>query len=209
MTDVDTLFDEITGDNQPTKLEETPVKEQETPESPPPGEEEQIMVPIAAVHDLRRKVVSLKQENESLRQYAPKEEEPDPYEDLEKYKQYVRNKVISEITQGQREQHQAFVEAARQKMFETHPDFQKMEKLFIVMAQDEPGLVNEMLASRDPAQFAYDKAVTYKKELLAAEREEEPPKQKSRLPNLATATAQRNNSQPIAKMPDVYELFDD
>lgn len=200
-------------------------------ESEPPSDKEQKLVPIAALLDERRKAQLLKEENEKLKSQFQQEEDetaPDPLDDPEGYKQYLKN-------QANRELYQERAEESRSRMLESHSDYEEMEKIFMFLASQDSALVTQMNKHPDPAKFAYDKASEYKaeqresiknefRESLKAEilaelkagaqppEESEADKRKRSavsVPNLTKATATDTNSTTIEKDEDLDDMFED
>lgn len=216
--DVENLFEgteeseEKTEETEDTKGEtETEDKTEETEESAPPAEEEKL-VPKAALHDERRRRQQAEEEAEKLRKLLPETDEaPDPYEDIDAYNDYMRCKWEKEQKVKQDEITRERLEKSRSKMLETATDYENMEKIFGLMVADDPTLADKMLASGDEAKFVYDTAKKYKEELLKPETKSEEKPEPSHIDgaNLATATAQKSNTDKVEKEESLDEMFDD
>jgi len=214
--DIDTLFEGETEEAEETEeVEEVEEAEEETKgeteESAPPADNEPKLVPLAVVHDERRKTQELKAEVERLKSQLPQDDDaPDPMEDLEGYNAYQRTKWEKEALQER-------IEKSRNKMLEEKPDYTDLENIFMVLSAQTPSLVEELNIHPDPARFAYEKGKAYldnQKEMLRAEilSEQSPEpeeKPKVRTPNLATATAQASNTTPIEEEEAMDEMFGD
>ena len=90
--------EEIKGETSEEEPETKAEKgsENEEQQSEPPSDKEHKSVPIAVVHDLRRK---LKEKNEIISGYESgkvDENAPDPAEDREAYEKYMRDKIRQE-----------------------------------------------------------------------------------------------------------------
>jgi hypothetical protein len=204
-----------------TNEEEAPAESEEKTETEPPSEEkEQKLVPIAALHDVRRKAQQLKEENDNLRGQLPKNDEaPDPYEDLEAYNAYNRAQWQREQQMEQTAKNTQRIETMRSKMLEQHDDFVEMENIFSIMLASDQSLMGKMLESGNEVEFAYNAAKGYKASLLGgvAEKTEtvEPSESELRnksateLPNLAKATAQASNTNQLEKESDIDDIFED
>lgn len=210
--------DETTGD------EETATPADEKPKS----------VPIAALHDERRKRKLAEDENESLRRQIPQGEdtaEPDRFDEPEAHDEWMRNKWQSKQDADSQAAFIASVEDSRSAALAAHDDFLEIEDVFYGLANRDESLKREMFDSKDPATFAYEKG----KEHLASQREKlrdeliaegytkadadevsdavitsetkETPKKK--VPSLATATAAASNSTQVEKEEDINDMFGD
>lgn len=235
---VDSLF-ENEADDAETKTEETPESESEdkvddaeastgeTEDKPEEGESkdtgpppEPTLVPIAALHDERRKAQQYKAENETLKKQIPKsDEEPDVLDDPEAWKDFQRTKIEKEHIVAQQAEFTERFETSRSVMLEKHDDYLKIEKEFYFLASQDEALALEMTKATDPALFAYEKGNEHRnaqKETLRAEvlteasnsTEKETPAA-VKVPSLATATDQGSNSTPVEKDEDLEDMFDD
>lgn len=223
--------DETKGDD--TSEDETTGDEEEG--SATPAEEEPKSVPIAALHDERRKRQLAEEEVETLRQQVPKGEEdaPDRFEDPDAYDDWLRAKWQREQDDKTRRDYVASVEESRSNMLSKHDDFVEIEQVFYVLANQDKELAQEMWDSNDPAAFAYEKG----KEHLAAQRDKlrdeliaegytkadaddisdaeitsetkTEPKSKPKVPSLAKATAAASNSVQVEKDEDIDDMFGD
>lgn len=145
---------DATGEAQAS---EQGTEEQASTETAEPDKEEPTSVPIAAIHDERRKSQALREENERLKAQLPKDETgaPDMYEDPDGYKQWVKDQFATELYQER-------VSDSRAKMLEEHADYESVEKTFMMLAGQDESLVDKMKAHPEPARFAYDTAVAHK-----------------------------------------------
>lgn len=123
-------------------------------ETEPPSEKEQKLVPIETVLDERRKRKDLEEELKQYKQSEPDENAPDPVEDPEGYKNYVRAEV-------QAEERATRITDSRDKMLLEADDYESKEKAFLVLASQDKSLVEEMNNHPNPAKFAYEKASEY------------------------------------------------
>lgn len=189
-------------------------------DSAPPAEKEQTTVPIAALHDARRKEREAREAYEALRKQTEWQDDanaPDPVADPVAYKQYVRQQV-------KQEEMDARINASVDKMLETHADYPKMEKLFEVLAHENNELISQMSSHPNPAQFAYETAKAHleakKLELYGdllpapAPKEQSPAEKRKAaavgLPDLIKATAQESNSvEKLNPKDDIDEMFAD
>lgn len=188
-------------------------------ETEPPSDKESKLVPIAALHDERRKAQQFKERAEKAEKLIPeKDEAPDPYEDIDAYTEYVRTQVQKELQAEQRKANSDRIDLAREQMLEKHDDFIEMENIFTIMQASDPTLMGKMLASGNEVEFAYKTAKEYKAALLG---DVKPPvipdlteteKRKAQAlgaPNLATATAQATNAEQKLKESDINDVFAD
>lgn len=214
-TEVETEVEEEpeTEDNPETEETETEVESETT------TDKENKSVPLAALLDERGKAQKYKEELEKLREQIPtKDEEPDIYEDPEGWKEWNRNKILSEQRAEIENERSTRINQSRSKMLETHEDYAVLEKVFELMSVEDPSLVNEMLNHPDPASFAYEKAKAYKAEVLkslSGETEETETESQKRnktatqMPNLATATAKGRTIPDVEKEEDIEDVFAD
>lgn len=200
--------DEETGES-----EETEESESETPS------EEEGSVPRKALLDERRKRQELE---EQVRQLEPADEEaPDPTDDPEGYEKYLRQK-------WEREQWQKTANRSRERMIESHPDYEEKEKYFLFLASQDSDLIRQMNEDPDPAAFAYktakesldkqEKAIEErvvarlrKEGKLKEEKSEKPAESASRVSELTSATGAGKNTgeEPIKESVDPQDVFDD
>jgi len=175
-------------------------------------------VPLAALQDERRKRQALEDEVTNLRGQIPKSDEaPDPYEDIDAYNAYMRNKWEQENQASQAAVRNQRINKSRSKMLETVADYDEMERVFQFMTAEDPSLVEKMFASGNEAKFAYDTAKLYKESLLKPAEEtktelsddEKRNKSALEMPNLATATAQAKNTETLEKEADIEDVFAD
>lgn len=193
-------------------------------ESGPPTDEKPKLVPIAALHDERRKAQELKKENEALKSKIPQDDQkPDMYDDPEAYELWVERKAEQKVANAQSAEFAERVEISRGKMLEAHEDYQEAESVFYVLASQDETLKREMFASPDPAQFAYEEGKAYMKGLedaaevrfLARNKDPDEPSKEpedtkiAKVPSLAKATAQASNSTPVEKDEDLDDMFED
>jgi len=208
---------------QETKEEESEKEEPKGEDSEPPSEKEEKTVPIAALHDQRRKAQQYKEELESYKaKYDVDEEAPDPAEDPEAYETYVKAKVEKEL-------YEKNINASREKMMEDHEDYVEVEKDFMFLANRDQNLIKEMNDSPDPARYAYEKAKAYteaKEEEIRAKilaeaqgdkvvEEEELSESEKRnklatqVPDLTKAAAKGVNSEPLETDEALGDMFGD
>lgn len=204
---------------EPDKTETT----DEVTETVPPADKEPTLVPIAALHDERRKAQQAKEEIDRLRTQLPNNDEaPDPYEDIDAYNTFMRGKWENEQSVKQESARKDRIETARGSMLEQHEDFTEMERIFEIMVASDRTLFDKMIASGNEVEFAYTAAKAYKTSIMggiAAKPAEtvvkEPTEAELRnksavdAPNLATATAQASNSQQLEKEADIDDVFAD
>lgn len=136
-------------------------------EAPPASQqvEDQGHIPIAALKDERSKRQALENELAQLRQQMqapqPQQEQapPDRWEDPEGYDRWLMGQVTDAAEQRAIEafNHQRIATAAQQFMAEK-PDYQEAIQVFGQMANVNPGLVQQMQAAPNPAQYAYETA---------------------------------------------------
>jgi len=222
------LFDDETGDigTEPeakaeVKAEEEAVSTGEQ-KTEPPSDQKPKSVPIAALLDERRKAQQYKEEVEQLRKQIPQPDEaPDPYEDLDAYKEWVRNEAIREINEAKQAEQAELIEQSRSEMMEKYEDYTDMEKVFSVLNAYDPTLADEMIKDpRSAAKFAYDKGKEYidslkgtpeeiSKEVSELSEAEKRLKSAVTAPSLASATAQASNSTPVEVEEDLDTMFGD
>lgn len=220
---LDAAFEEeATGEEIKEEVEEKTEPEVEDTGTPP---EPPKLVPIAALQDERQKAQRLKKEIDELKAKIPKADSaPDPIDDPEGYKAYVRDEVEREHTAKQTKEFNDRVEASRAKMLESHDDYTAMEEDFYILASKDQSLQDEMYLNPEPAKFAYEKAQAYRteqKELLRAEilseievdpepsESEKRNKSAIKAPSLAKATSQGNNSVPREEEEGLEDVFKD
>lgn len=205
--------EEVAGEVKPANEETEPV---------PPADKEPTLVPIAALHDERRKAQQAKEEIDRLRSQIPNNDEaPDPYEDIDAYNTFMRGKWDNEQSVKQESARKTRIETARGKMLEQHTDFTKMERIFEIMVAGDATLFDKMIASGDEVGFAYSAAKAYETSVMGGittkteKTDQEPTEAELRnksavdAPNLATATAQASNSQQLEKESDIDDVFED
>lgn len=224
--DVDTAFDDESDGQEevePDKAQEAepgndPKKPEDTGEEEPSPPEEPKSVPIAALHDERRKAQQAREELERLKALLPETDEaPDPYDDIDKYNEYMRKKWDKEQKETQDAAIRERIEKTRSEMLEQHNDYSTMEKVFELAAAEDQSLISKMLASDNPAKFAYEEGKKYREKYLGAKPEEtkEPSPAEKRNnqalsgANLATATAQEKNTPTPEKELELDDVFDD
>ena len=110
-----------------TKVEtetETEVKAEEVDESATTADNVQKSVPQAALLDERRKRQHLEEENETLRKQIPQSEEaPDPYDDIDAYNVFMRNKWQTEQNMAMDARRRENLDKSRSAMLETAGDY--------------------------------------------------------------------------------------
>lgn len=187
-------------------------------ETETPADKEPKSVPLAALEDERRKRQALESEVNNLREKLPKSDEaPDPFEDIDAYDAHKKAEWEKNLNTEQANVRNAKINESRSKMLETVVDYDEMEAIFQIAAAKDPGLVDKMLSSESPAQFAYDSGKAYKESLLKVvpdvktELTEEQKRNKSavEVPNLATATAQAKNTETLEREADIEDVFAD
>ena len=219
------LFPEEETSEIKTEVEpkETEEKSEETKESTEETKEEKVeekpeikTVPIAALHDKKRQVTQLQEENAQLRTQIPKSSEaPDPFEDIDKYDAYKREEILKEVSEEQNRAYLDRLDKSRGQMAEKHSDYYEMEKIFELMTFSEPQLIEDMKYSGNEALFAYTKAKEYKDNVMGKTETTEKKPSESDLrnkavvdtPSLATATAQASNLPQIKKEVEFKDLF--
>jgi len=226
----DSTEKEVTEDVKEDKVEEEEGEE----DSAPPAEKIPKSIPIAALHDERRKVKQLREENETLRQQIPKADAgaPDRFEDPEGYDSWLKGEWQKEQDAKAHTEYVASVEKSRGDMLSEHEDYIEVEQIFYVLAQQDPSLTQDMMDSNDPAKFAYEKGKEWqdgqREKLIAnliadgytksdasdisdaeiiSETAEKVKKVKT--PNLATATAAASNTVRVEKEEDIADMFED
>lgn len=201
--------------DEPAKVETETEQEAET-ESETTSEEKSTSVPegyapIAALQDERRKAQQFREEAEALRAKLPQTEEaPDPYEDIDKYNEFMRQKWEREQFEIQEQKRIEDLDKSRSKMLEQHTDYDEMEKIFGIMTIDDKSLIDKMYASGDAAKFAYETAKEYKASLLSVPEIPETEAHKPvEVPNLAKATAVAQNTPQVEQEATIEDIFAD
>lgn len=212
--------EETKGETKDSK--EADKAEGDDKEAEPPSAEEEKLVPIAALHDERTKRQATEEELKSYKsKYDQDDNEPDPAEDPEGFKEYTRKKAKHELIMTSRN-------TSRDKMVESHPDFTEKEDIFLVLAGSNPNLVTEMDESGNPAKFAYEKGKEWedtqreklkaqivanaKDEVIEETSEEEGRKETAlKVPDLTKAASVGANSDPaeIDNRDNLKDVFDD
>ena len=172
---------------------------------PEPEKEEVKSVPITALLEERRKRQLAEDElNQTRKQAAPPIDEPDPAKDPEGYKTFVRSSIVREELEGR-------IVQSRADMLGKYEDYEKNEKIFLMLKDYEPALVDQMNKHPSPAQFAYEKGKEYletqrkeiEAQILAEAKGSKTPNERNEraasLPNLNNIAAIGSNSQPAAK----------
>lgn len=205
----------------------------------PPAEEAPKSVPIAALHDERRKRKLAEEEADTLRQQLPPgvdTVEPDRFDDPEAHDKWLQDSWQRKQDAKAHAAYVASVEDSRSRMLEKHDDFKEVERIFYVLAQGDPALTQEMIDSKDPAAFAYEKGNAWKAEqrkTIIAELEAEgytkkeakanaddiidaeiisetkTPVKKVKTPSLATVTAAAPNTQVVEKEESIEDICAD
>ena len=203
---------EVPEQDEPAKVEPEPEVEASETASETTTDEKPTLVPIAALHDERRKAQQAREEAERLRQQIPvKDEAPDPYEDIEAYNQFQRQQWERELQMKQEQQRRHSIDVSRSKMLEQHQDYEEMEKIFELMTVQDRSLIDKMFMSGDEARFAYETAKAYKNSVLTPQ----PAQDESRdepfreVPNLAKATAQGKNTPQVEQEATIEDIFAD
>ena len=205
--------------DEPAKVEAEPEPEQETEQEPETAsettsDEKPTLVPIAALHDERRKAQQAREEAEMLRKQVPVQDEaPDPYEDIDKYNAYMRQQWEREQFAKQDQQRRQNLDQSRSKMLETHQDYEEKERVFELMATRDPSLVDKMFMSGNEAKFAYDMATSYINSVLPKGKAETIETAETapiaEVPNLAKATAQAKNTPQVEPEATIDDIFAD
>jgi hypothetical protein len=198
--------------DQPAKVEQAEGEPESEPEveSETTSEEKPTLVPIAALHDERRKAQQAREEAERLRQQIPvKDEAPDPYEDIDAYNEYMRQKWEKEQLMHQDQIRRQNLDASRSRMLEQHEDYDEMERIFELMTVQDRSLIDKMFQSGDEAKFAYETAKAYKQSLLTPQVHAETPQTPIEVPNLAKATAQAGNTPQVEQEATIEDIFAD
>jgi len=187
----------------------------EEPQTAEPPSAEPLSVPKQALLDERRKRQALEAELASLRKQSGQKDEnaPDPLEDPEGYEKYLRSKWESE----------RFTEVtnkSRERMLETHVDYEDMEKHFVTLAQTDPSLVQKLRDHPEPARFAYETAKESKSKLYADVEKQvierlrkegklkEPKSVASEVATLINSPgAGKNNNQVVKEITDIKDIF--
>jgi len=219
---VDNLFEDKSEETVETTEETEEVKgetEAEAPESEPPSDEEPKLVPIAAMHDYKRKWQEEKEAREKAESLIPREEvkAPDMYEDPEGYKAWVRDEVVREEEEKNINALKTKVDSSRSAMLESKEDYEEKEKAFMMLTMYDQSLSDKMHSSEDPALFAYERGAEYLESLVPKATTEEPveaeePEEKAPIvkgPRLATATSMASNTKPVEKEEGFDEMFED
>lgn len=202
-----TETEESTEGEEKAETEETETEEVESKESEEPASTEPKMVPLAAVQDERRKRQEIESRLKELESKVPKgNDEPDIYEDPDGWKEWNRNQILAEQTKAASEQLEIRINESREKMLESTTDFIQAEKAFLVLAQDDQEITQQMLNSLNPAQFAYEKGKEFLKTLV----EPEFVGKKPEVPvSLAKASAKGANTVEVEEEDDLKGLFAD
>lgn len=211
---------EVTETEEETKGETEVEEKSETDETAPPAEEEPKLVPIAALHNKARLVQELREENEKLKGQIPQtDDKPDMYENPEEYEKWVESKAEAKYLEKQQEMETKRVDDSRSLMLESHQDYMEKEDVFMFVARNNQPLIDEMLSSPNPAQFAYEKGGEYLKtqedtiraKILAESSNEsqssETPAKVA--PSLASATAKGTNSVEVEEEETLDDMFED
>ncbi len=219
------LFPEEETSEIKTEVELEEKSSEETKEATEENKEEKVeekpeikTVPIAAFHDKKRQVDILKEENAQLRTQIPESSEaPDPFEDIDKYNEYMRNKVLKEVKDEQNRAYLIRLDKSRDQMAEKKFDYPEMESVFEYLCFKNPQLIEDMKYSGNEALFAYNTAKEYEekrnKNILDGTKTKEPSESELRnqsvvdTPSLATPTAQASNLPQIKKEVEFKDLF--
>lgn len=188
-------------------------------ETAPPAEKDtdkdQKSVPIAALKDERQRRQKAEEEAQRLREKYEKQEDqqaPDPVTDPEAYEQYVEAKVAKRSLDKR-------ISASREDMLSKHDDYEATEKLFLLLATQDPSLVQQMNDHPRPAEFAYEHAQAYRADLLKAATVQPAAKVNSKaetrkasavkVPDLTKAPAATSNTTRQEKLAEFDEIFAD
>ena len=204
---------------QPSEEEATDDKKSEDPAPPAEDEQDQQSVPKPALLDERRKRQEAEKELERLKALLPQtDEEPDMYEDAEKWKEWNTKRIKDEMRAEQEKVTREKLDNSRTQMLEQASDYDEMERIFEIMAMKDQDLIAKMLANDNPAKFAYDTAKTYKEKLLGKaepEVKKEPSEADLRKQqaidgvDLSNATAQDSNTPKVEKEATLEDVFGD
>lgn len=140
----------------PEKATDEPEKGDKEPDAPPaPAEEKKEpdlpTVPIASLHDERRKRQDLERRVAEMQQQLKQEPAPDPIEDPEAFTAYQDNKRQAERLQDRIAMSEQLV---RTQVGEE--EYVKAETAFADEVQSNPALAVELRNHPNPAKFAYD-----------------------------------------------------
>lgn len=162
--ETDESKDDDTKDESDDKDEEAGEDESES-EPPADGDDDRKMVPIAALHDERRKARALKEENERLRKEKGHSEdelgigpEPDRFENPEEHDAWLLAKHDAEQQLERDAKYKESVDDSRAAAMEKYEDYEEKESIFLMLANRDPKLREEMIDSKDPAAYAYKAA---------------------------------------------------
>ena len=148
-----------------------------------------------------------------MQKRLPKEEEPDPLDDPEAYKKWVKETTRRELRAEQDSERKRMLEDSRSQMLELKDDYEDKEKIFEILTFRDKSLVEKMLQSPNPAKFAYDHATAYVDSVMPKvskeEKEEVVEELVKDLPNLAKMTAQTSNKVEVSKEEDIDDVFAD
>ena len=147
-------------------------KTEETPpaEATPAPQEETGNIPIAALKDERAKRQALEAEVQQMRAYLTQMQRPqqqaqqpisppDRWEDPEGYDRWLVQQVTAAAEQKATEAfHYQRIATAAVQFKADKPDYDQTIQVFGQMASANPGLIQQMQQSVNPAQFAYDYA---------------------------------------------------
>lgn len=150
MTDLNNVFEDdkadatkpaevaATDETKGAETEAEEVKGEDNAKTPDAKDEDDGQpVPKKALLDERRKRQALEAENAELKKNKEPEEQTSD---------------IGTILLKER------INNSRELMMELKPDYEEVETVFIDMTKENPSLIAEMNASRNPAKFAYTKA---------------------------------------------------
>lgn len=195
---------------EPEKAEKVEEKGEET--APPADAEEELeeaadTVPMKVALDERRKRQELEKEVKRLKETYEKQEDtqaPDPVEDPEGYKEYLRAQITGEERMNR-------IIASQEDMRLKHSDYDEMEAIFTKMAVLDPKLVDELNSHPKPAQFAYEKATEFMDSMRPKTETKEQKRKESavKVPDLTKATTKVSNTTPVAKKQEFDALFAD
>lgn len=155
-SETEQVAEESTGE---TEAEESTGETESDEPEPPSGEETSeetaqdsdemvgLKAALAAEREKRRAA------EEKLAAQEPPEpaEVPDPVEDPEGYKKHLEDERAES-------EYKMRASISRTMMLQTHEDFAEKEGVFMEMTNEDPSLVQKLVAAENPALFAYEKA---------------------------------------------------
>lgn len=210
--EVETLpeAEETTEEVETEEAEETTEESEETEESETKSEKGL----IAALQKVRQEKRELANKLKEFESKNPSDQEPDMYEDPEGWKAWNRKQVQLEVIKKDQEVFAERLEISRDNMIDKYDNYEQVETIFSAFASQDKSLAKELLESKDPAKFAYEKGLEFIKELTGVSTKTEVTdaqveKVTSKMPNLAKATAKGSNHTEIEKPLELNDMFGD